>query len=60
MLIDGSWFSQLIYANQEKKRVAHRLPGHSPLDCMLFQVKKGKRLLAVWVKVSLLLIPYPV
>ena len=50
-------------ANQEKKPVACL-----PLDRMLFQLltgsgsqaKKRKRLLAVWVKVSRLVIPYPV
>ena len=57
-------FTQLIYyANKGKKCVAF-----PPLGRMLFrllagsgsQAKKRKRLLSVWVKISRLVIPYPV
>ena len=49
------------FSGRSQKRAARRLP----LDRMLSQpnfsqVKKRKRLLAIWVQVSRLVIPYPV
>ena len=61
--LEQSVYSVDIYANQEKKHVAG-----PPLNRKLFQLlagsrsqaKKRKRLLAVWVKISRLVMLHPV